>query len=111
MTSVHGPIVRSVRDAARYLDATAGPTPTDPTSLPAPPIPFEDLVASGEATERLRGKRAAWSSTLGHAGTDPEGEELAHDRARTLVAEAGHEPVARPAEQPRPAPAARARAP
>ena len=37
MTSVHGPIVRSVRDAARYLDATAGPTPTDPTSLPAPP--------------------------------------------------------------------------
>src|SRR5438309_144108 len=57
MTSVHGPIVRSVRDAARYLDATAGPTPTDPTSLPAPPVPFEDLVTSGEATERLRGKR------------------------------------------------------
>src|SRR5207247_9318463 len=51
MTSVHGPIVRSVRDASRYLDVTAGPTPTDPTSLPAPPVPLEDLVASAAATE------------------------------------------------------------
>src|SRR6266511_3454643 len=91
MTSVHGPIVRTVRDAARYLDATAGPTPTDPTSLPAPPVPFEDLVASGEASERLRGKRAAWTSTLGYAGTDPEVEKVAHDAAMTLVDEAGLE--------------------
>ena len=102
MTSVHGPIVRSVRDAARYLDVTAGPTPTDPTSLPAPPIPFEDLVASGEATERMRGKRAAWSSTLGYAGTDPEVEKLAHDAAMTLVDEAGLELVDVPIEMPKP---------
>ncbi|HEV8207657.1 MAG TPA: amidase family protein [Acidimicrobiia bacterium] len=102
MTSVHGPIVRSVRDAARYLDATAGPTPTDPTSLPAPPVPFEDLVASGEATERLRGKRAAWTSTLGYAGTDPEVEKVAHDAAMSLVAEAGLELVDIPVEMPKP---------
>jgi aspartyl-tRNA(Asn)/glutamyl-tRNA(Gln) amidotransferase subunit A len=102
MTSVHGPIVRSVRDAARYLDATAGPTPTDPTSLPAPPVPFEDLVASGEATERLRGKRAAWTSTLGYAGTDPEVEKVAHDAAMSLVAEAGLELVDVPVEMPKP---------
>ena len=102
MTSVHGPIVRSVRDAARYLDATAGPTPTDPTSLPAPPVPFEDLVASGEATERLRGKRAAWSSTLGYAGADPEVEKLAHDAAMKLVDEAGLELVDVPIEMPKP---------
>ena len=102
MTSVHGPIVRSVRDAARYLDATAGPTPTDPTSLPAPPVPFEDLVTSGEATERLRGKRAAWTSTLGYAGTDPEVEKVAHDAAMSLVAEAGLELVDVPVEMPKP---------
>jgi aspartyl-tRNA(Asn)/glutamyl-tRNA(Gln) amidotransferase subunit A len=102
MTSVHGPIVRTVRDAARYLDATAGPTPTDPTSLPAPPVPFEDLVASGEATERLRGKRAAWTSTLGYGGTDPEVEKVAHDAAMALVAEAGLELVDVPVEMPKP---------
>ena len=36
MTSVCGPVVRSVRDAARYLDVIAGPTITDPTSLAKP---------------------------------------------------------------------------
>jgi aspartyl-tRNA(Asn)/glutamyl-tRNA(Gln) amidotransferase subunit A len=102
MTSVHGPIVRTVRDAARYLDVTAGPTPTDPTSLPAPPVPFEDLVASGEATERLRGKRAAWTSTLGYAGTDPEVEKVAYDAAMALVAEAGLELVDVSVEMPKP---------
>ncbi len=102
MTSVHGPIVRSVRDAARYLDATAGPSLTDPTSLPKPEIPFEDRVVSGEATERLRGRRAAWSSTLGYAGTDPEVEKLTHDAALALVDEAGLELVDIPVEMPKP---------
>ncbi len=102
MTSVHGPIVRSVRDAARYLDATSGPSLTDPTSLPEPEVPFEDRVASGEATERLRGRRAAWSSTLGYAGTDPEVEKLTHDAALALVDEAGLELVDIPVELPKP---------
>jgi aspartyl-tRNA(Asn)/glutamyl-tRNA(Gln) amidotransferase subunit A len=102
MTSVHGPIVRSVRDAARYLDVTAGPSLTDPTSLPKPPVPFEDRVVSGEATEALRGKRAAWSSTLGYAGTDPEVEKVVHDAAMTLVDEAGLELVDVPVEVPKP---------
>jgi aspartyl-tRNA(Asn)/glutamyl-tRNA(Gln) amidotransferase subunit A len=102
MTSVHGPIVRSVRDAARYLDATAGPTPTDPTSLPKPPVPFEDHVLSGEATEQLRGKRAAWTSTLGYGITDPEVEKIVHDAAMTLVDEAGLELVDIPVEMPKP---------
>jgi aspartyl-tRNA(Asn)/glutamyl-tRNA(Gln) amidotransferase subunit A len=102
MTSVHGPIVRSVRDAARYLDATAGPSLTDPTSLPKPSVPFEDRVVSGEATERLQGKRAAWSSTLGYGGTDPEVEKIVHDAAMTLVDEAGLELVDIPVEMPKP---------
>jgi aspartyl-tRNA(Asn)/glutamyl-tRNA(Gln) amidotransferase subunit A len=102
MTSVHGPVVRSVRDAARYMDATAGPSLTDPTSLPKPAVPFEDRVVSGEATEQLRGKRAAWSSTLGYAGTDPEVEKIVHDAAMTLVDEAGLELVDIPVEMPKP---------
>jgi Asp-tRNA(Asn)/Glu-tRNA(Gln) amidotransferase A subunit family amidase len=102
MTSVHGPIVRSVRDAARYLDATAGPSLTDPTSLPKPSVPFEDRVLSGEATEQLRGRRAAWSSTLGYAGTDPEVEKIVHDAAMSLVDETGLELIDIPVEMPKP---------
>ena len=102
MTSVHGPIVRSVRDAARYLDATAGPSLTDPTSLPKPPVPFEGLVVSGEASERLRGKRAAWTSYLGYGGTDPEVEKIVHDAALKLVVEAGLQLVDVPVEMPKP---------
>jgi aspartyl-tRNA(Asn)/glutamyl-tRNA(Gln) amidotransferase subunit A len=102
MTSVHGPIVRSVRDAARYVDATSGPSLTDPTSLPKPPVPFEDLVASGDATSALRGKRVAWSSTLGWAGTDPEVEKVVYDAALQLVEHAGLELVDVPVEFPKP---------
>ena len=71
LTSVHGPMVRSVRDAARYIDVTAGPTLSDPTSLPKP-APFEPLTTSLDAArDRLRGKRVAWSSTLGYGGATP----------------------------------------
>ncbi len=61
-TSVRGPMVRSVRDAARYLDVTSGPTLTDPTSLPKPHRSLRGRAASRDAAvERLRGKRAAFS--------------------------------------------------
>jgi aspartyl-tRNA(Asn)/glutamyl-tRNA(Gln) amidotransferase subunit A len=93
MTSVPGPIVRSVRDAARYLDVIAGPTPTDPTSLPRPPVSFEVALTSGEAVEALRGARVAWSSTLGYASTQTEVEQATHDAARALIAAAGLELV------------------
>ncbi|MGH8985891.1 MAG: amidase [Acidimicrobiia bacterium] len=102
LTSVHGPIVRSVRDAVRYLDATAGPTMTDFVSLPKPVIPFEQLLTTGEAIERLRGKRAAWSATLGYAVTDPEVEKQAHDAALALVELAGLELLEIPVEMPKP---------
>jgi aspartyl-tRNA(Asn)/glutamyl-tRNA(Gln) amidotransferase subunit A len=93
LTSVHGPMVRSVRDAARYVDVTAGPTGYDPTSLPKP-APFEPLVTSLDAArDRLRGKRVAWSSTLGYGVCDTGVEELTHEAARQLVAEAGLELV------------------
>ena len=89
LTSVPGPICRSVRDAARYVDTIAGPTDVDPTSLPRPARSYEDAVVSGAAATRVRGLRAAWSSTLGFAVCDPEVEKLAHEAALALVADAG----------------------
>jgi aspartyl-tRNA(Asn)/glutamyl-tRNA(Gln) amidotransferase subunit A len=92
LTSVPGPICRSVRDAARYVDAIAGPTDIDPTSLRKQPS-YEDALVSGAAAGRLRGLRAAWSSTLGFAACDPEVEKRAHEAALALAEDAGIEMV------------------
>jgi aspartyl-tRNA(Asn)/glutamyl-tRNA(Gln) amidotransferase subunit A len=54
---------------------------------------YEDAVVSGTATERARGLRAAWSSTLGFAVCDPEVEKRAHEAALALVEDAGLELV------------------
>jgi aspartyl-tRNA(Asn)/glutamyl-tRNA(Gln) amidotransferase subunit A len=101
-TSVRGPIVRSVRDAARYLDVIVGPTLTDPVSHPRPARGFEDSLASGDALAALRGLRVAWSSTLGYASTEPDVEAVAHDAANALVEAAGLELVDVPIELPKP---------
>jgi aspartyl-tRNA(Asn)/glutamyl-tRNA(Gln) amidotransferase subunit A len=93
LTSVPGPICRSVRDAARYVDAIAGPTDIDPTSLPKPARSYEEAVVSGAAATRLRGLRAAWTSTLGFAVCDPEVEKRTHEAAVALAADAGIELV------------------
>ena len=76
LTSVHGPMVRSVRDAARYVDVDAGPTLTDPTSLPKPRSVRADRHVADAAREQLRGKRVAWSSTLGYGVCDPGVEDV-----------------------------------
>jgi aspartyl-tRNA(Asn)/glutamyl-tRNA(Gln) amidotransferase subunit A len=93
LTSVPGPMCRSVRDAARYVDTIAGPTNLDPTSLPRPARSYEDAIVSGDALEALRGKRAAWSSTLGFAVCDPEVEKVTYEAALALCADAGIELV------------------
>jgi aspartyl-tRNA(Asn)/glutamyl-tRNA(Gln) amidotransferase subunit A len=91
LTSVPGPMCRTVRDAARYVDAIAGPTNADPTSLPHPARSYEDFLLSGDALTALRGKRVAWSATLGFAVCDPEVEKVTHEAALALVADAGLE--------------------
>lgn len=102
LTSVPGPMCRTVRDAARYIDAIAGPTNNDPTSLPRPARSYEDAIVSGDAQAQLRGKRAAWSSTLGFAVCDPEVEKLAYEAALALCADAGIELVDVDVQFPRP---------
>ena len=89
LMAVPGPMCRTVRDAARYVDAVAGPTNADPTSLPRPSRPYEDFLLSGDAPHALRGKRVAWSASLGFAPCDPEVEKVAYEAAIALVADAG----------------------
>ncbi len=102
LTSVSGPMVRSVRDAARYLDVTSGPHGGDPTSLPKP-APYEPLTVDlDRARDLLRGKRVAWSSTLGFARTDPAVETTTRDAAEALVDAAGLEFVEVPVVLPKP---------
>lgn len=90
LTAVPGPMARSVRDAARYVDVVAGPTVNDPISLARPPVAYEHLLfGDGSLVERLRGLRVAWSSTLGFAVADAEVEEQSHAAAMQLVQNAG----------------------
>jgi Asp-tRNA(Asn)/Glu-tRNA(Gln) amidotransferase A subunit family amidase len=66
-TVVYGPLTRTVRDAALYLDAVVGPHPSDPDSLPHPGISYV------EALERLPSRlRVAWSPSLGYARVQPD---------------------------------------
>jgi aspartyl-tRNA(Asn)/glutamyl-tRNA(Gln) amidotransferase subunit A len=42
--AMNGPITRTVRDAAMYLDAVVGYHPSDPASLPHPGLSFTELL-------------------------------------------------------------------
>lgn len=57
-----GPLTRTVRDAALYLDCVSGYHPSDPDSLPIPSESFLDTL--DQSPERLR---IAFSPTLGYA--------------------------------------------
>ena len=66
-TVAYGPITRTVRDAALYLDAVVGAHPSDPDSLPHPGISYVEVL------ERLPAHlRIAWSPTLGYARVQPD---------------------------------------
>ncbi|MGH2608624.1 MAG: amidase [Tepidiformaceae bacterium] len=84
-----GPISRTVRDAARYLDATAGPHPNDLESLDAPTGGYEEAVLGGPP----RVQRVAWSGDLGYAAVDPDVRRVAAEAARALADALGAELV------------------
>lgn len=67
----HGPLTRTVTDAALMLDATAGEDSRDPLSLPNPGLSYVDSL-----TGDLTGWRIAYSPDLGYAEVDPEIAEI-----------------------------------
>jgi aspartyl-tRNA(Asn)/glutamyl-tRNA(Gln) amidotransferase subunit A len=67
----HGPITRTVEDAALMLSVTEGPDPSDPLSLPGSGGDYLAAIREG-----IRGWRVAWSADLGFAHVDPEIEAI-----------------------------------
>jgi aspartyl-tRNA(Asn)/glutamyl-tRNA(Gln) amidotransferase subunit A len=66
-TIVSGPLTRCVRDAALWLDVTAGPHEADPYSLPHPGFSYLDAV------DRDPGRlRVAYNPTFGYANVARE---------------------------------------
>jgi aspartyl-tRNA(Asn)/glutamyl-tRNA(Gln) amidotransferase subunit A len=61
-TVCFGPLTRTVRDAAIFLDVVAGPDPSDPETLPAPDVSYAATL--GDLPPRLR---IAVSPDLGYA--------------------------------------------
>jgi aspartyl-tRNA(Asn)/glutamyl-tRNA(Gln) amidotransferase subunit A len=95
--AVVGALATTVTDAARLLDAMAGPHQRDRTSLPAPGVVYEHAIESLE----VRGLRALWSTDLGDAPVlDPEVETITHAAARALGDAAGFTWVDRPVSFP-----------
>ncbi|HEX2306825.1 MAG TPA: amidase [Jatrophihabitantaceae bacterium] len=86
--SVLGPLAHTVRDAAAFLDAVAGPMPGDPTW--APPLPAGEtfLAACDRPPGRLRIARTLGSPIA--TDIDPEVVQ-AWEEATVLLAGLGHE--------------------
>jgi len=66
LLSHHGPITRTVHDAAAMLDAIGQPDPRDPYWLPP------SGVALGGIDDGVKGWKIAFSPDLGYARVDPE---------------------------------------
>ena len=67
----HGPITRTVEDAALMLSVMEGFHPSDPLSLPPSGVDW-----SAEVRKAVRGWRVAWSPDLGFARVEPEIQKI-----------------------------------
>lgn len=83
ITSVQGPMARTVADLALLLGAMAGENPRDPLSLPRD---GSDYLAAAHSKPAL--KRVAFSADLGITPVDPEVAEICR-KAAGRFAEAG----------------------
>ncbi len=90
--SVHGPLARTVPDAAAFLDAMAAPAPGEPF-VPAPAPPDGFLAAAGRPPARLR-IAVSVAAPLDGVAVDPVCAGAATEVA-TLLTDLGHhvEPV------------------
>lgn len=79
-TAVYGPLTRTVRDAALYLDAVVGEHEADYNAMPRPCHSFVETL------EQLpKELRIAWSPDLGYAAVEPD--VLREAKAAALVFE------------------------
>lgn len=78
-TAVHGPLTRSVEDAAMHLDATVGAHPLDPNSLPHPGLLYRELI-----DDLPEGLRIGYSADLGYAVVQSDIAEVVSDAARVF---------------------------
>jgi len=86
--SVHGPLARTVRDAAALLDAMAGPTPQD-WIWQAPPSTGTFLAACDQEPKGLRIGRYI-TPPVPDAEISPE-SRAAYEHASTLLERLGHQ--------------------
>jgi aspartyl-tRNA(Asn)/glutamyl-tRNA(Gln) amidotransferase subunit A len=80
-TAVVGPLTRTVEDAAIHLDATVGPHPLDPQSLPHPGLSYREVLA--RCPDRLR---IAFSIDLGYAVVQSDVAEVVGEAAAQFEA-------------------------
>ncbi|MEJ2724903.1 MAG: amidase [Deltaproteobacteria bacterium] len=80
-----GPLTRTVRDAALYLDCVAGYHPCDPASLPSPNLSYATCLE--DMPQRLR---VAFSPTLGFAKVQKDVLDQA-EKAAACFEEMGHQ--------------------
>jgi aspartyl-tRNA(Asn)/glutamyl-tRNA(Gln) amidotransferase subunit A len=76
----YGPLARSVRDTARYLDVVVGVDQRDPYSLPPPAVPYEQQLL-----DLPSGLRAAVVDDLGVSPSDPGVAAAFHEAAAVLI--------------------------
>lgn len=84
LAAVKGTVSRSVRDAARWYDVTAGYDSRDPFSLPK-----QEGWEAGLGTRGIQGLRVAVSPDLGNAVVHPEVAKIVAGAAAVLVEAAG----------------------
>ncbi len=83
-TSGHGPLTRTVADAALHLDAVVGAHPLDPNSLPHPGISYREVL------DRLpAGLRIGYSPDLGYAVVQTDVADVVSDAVGAFE-ELGH---------------------
>lgn len=83
-TAVHGPLTRTVEDAALHLDAVVGAHPLDPNSLPHPGFSYRERLR-----DLPRNLRFGFSSDLGYAVVQSDVAETVA-RAARVFEELGH---------------------
>ena len=79
---VHGPMTRTVEDAALMFAVLTGPDDRDPASLP---LDSADYVAAGRPRTGLAGRRFAWCGDLGGlVPVEPEIAQIVGNAAHAL---------------------------